>query len=178
MAKAAEIKLINHLHPTEHRWFAVHTRFKCEKFVVDLLDRKNIKAYVPLRTSLRMYGARKRKTTLPVISCYAFVQIIEPEYRHVLETEHVLTFVRASKNLMAIPEVEMNNLRRIAMDENLEYTATPERYTEGQAVTISSGNLAGMQGIIVKIDGKDKFVVELETIGHSILIEMDSKYLN
>jgi transcriptional antiterminator RfaH len=176
MTKTKEIKYINQLHATEPRWFAVHTRFKCEKYVVDHLTRKGVKAYVPLRTNVRVYGARKRKSTLPVISCYTFVQITEADYVQVLETEHVLAFVRASKNLIAIPEAEMNNLRRVAMEEDLEWSVTPDLIKEGQAVTINAGNLAGMKGIIARIDGKDKFVVELETIGHSLLIEMEAKY--
>ncbi len=169
-------KAVNHLHDTEQRWFAVHTRFKSEKLVAEQLHKKGINAYVPLRTNIRVYGGRKRKSQIPVISCYVFVQIVKEQYLQVLETENVLAFVRSSKNLRAIPEAEMSNLKRIALDSSLDWTATPESFKEGQAVTINAGNLAGMQGKVVRIDGKDKFVVELETIGHSLLVTIDPKY--
>jgi transcription antitermination factor NusG len=176
MAKPAPPKPANQLHATDLRWFAVHTRFKCEKYVVDQLQKKGINGYVPLRTQLKVYGTRKRKTELPVISCYAFVQIVESEYVRVLETENVLAFVRSAKSLMAIPEQEMLNLKRIAMDETLDWSVSAELIREGQQVTVTAGTLAGMKGLVVRLDGKDKFVVELETIGHSILVSMDSKY--
>jgi len=35
---------INHLSNTEERWFAVYTKYKCEKFVANLLAKKNISA--------------------------------------------------------------------------------------------------------------------------------------
>jgi transcriptional antiterminator RfaH len=169
-------KPVNQLHPEEKRWFAIHTKFKCEKYVAEMLQKKGILSYVPLRIVLRLYGSRKRKTQIPVISCYVFVQIIENEYIQVLETENVLAFVRSAKNLIAIPESEMNQLKRIALDENLEWTATPHLINEGQDVVINAGNLAGMKGKVLRIDGKEKFVVELETIGHSLIITMDPKY--
>jgi transcription antitermination factor NusG len=178
MSSKPEAKPINQLHATEPRWFAVHTRFKCEKFVAELLKKKGIYAYVPLRTSLRVYGGRKRKSEIPVISCYAFVQILESQYIPVLETENVLAFVRSAKNLMAIPESEMQNLKRIALDADLEWTSTPELFKEGQPITITAGSLAGMQGKLVRIEGKDKFVVELETIAHSLLVTMDPKFFS
>lgn len=178
MSTKAIPKPINQLHETEHRWFAIHTRFKSEKLVADQLQKKGISAYVPLRTNIRVYGGRKRKSEIPVISCYVFVQIVQAEYVPVLETENVLAFVRSAKNLLAIPEAEMNNLKRIALDADLDWTATPERIQEGQPVTITAGSLAGMQGKVVRIDGKDKFVVELETIGHSLLVTMDPKYFS
>lgn len=95
----------------------------------------------------------------------------------VLETENVVGFVRSSRNLISIPEIEMQTLKRIVMDDTLEWESTPELFAEGQPVTITSGHLAGMKGKLVKKEGKNKFVVELETIGHSMLIEMDAKWL-
>jgi transcriptional antiterminator RfaH len=168
---------INQLDVEQAKWFAVHTRSKCEKMVVDLLARKSIEAYVPIREQLRMYGTRKRKTLLPVITCYAFVRIKLADYLSVLETEHVFSFVRTSQNLMAIPDSEINQLKRIAMDTALDWVAVPDQFVEGQDVTVTAGNLAGMKGKLVKIAGKDTFVVALETIGQSLLITMDVKYL-
>jgi transcription antitermination factor NusG len=171
-----EAKPVNQLHPEEKRWFAIHTKFKCEKYVSELLNKKSILSYVPLRTILRVYGTRKRKSLIPVISCYVFVQIIENEYIQVLETDNVLAFVRSAKNLIAIPESEMSQLKRIALDEDLDWTATPNLMNEGQEIVINAGSLAGMKGKLLRIDGKEKFVVELETIGHSLIITMDPKY--
>ena len=170
---------INQLDKDEARWFAVHTKFKCEKYVVALLERKSIHAYLPMRTNVRVYGGRKRSSEIPVISCYTFVKITEPEYIKVLETEHVLAFVRSAKNLIAIPEQEMLNLRRVAMDENLDWTISPELMMhEGKEVIVTAGSLAGMKGKVVKIEGKEKFLIELETLGHSILVTMDAKYFS
>ena len=175
---SAGLGFLDQIHETEHRWFAVHTRYKGEKFVRDALEKKHITAYVPLRTNLRVYGTRKRTSEIPVISCYVFVKIVSADQVKVLETEHVLAFVRSGKNRLAIPEEEMNLLKRIVLDEDLDWTIEPGFTLEtGHQVTVSAGALAGMSGKVIKADGKEKFVVELQTLGHSIYITVDAKYL-
>jgi transcriptional antiterminator RfaH len=168
---------MHHVHATIERWFAIHTRFKCEKYVLDQLEKKGIQAYVPLRKKVRLYGKRKRYTSLPVISCYAFVKIVEKQYQQVLETEYVMAFVKSAKAIKSIPEEEMINLKRIVMDETLEYTVEPQTMQIGTPVMVTAGTLAGMKGKLVRMEGKDKFIVDLETMGHSILITIDAKYL-
>ena len=104
---------INHLHKTEKRWFAIYTKYKCEKFVVDLLSRKGIDAYTPLIESTKKYDKRIRTHKMPLLHCYAFVQIDASEYVPVLETDYVLKFIKQRKDLLSIPEAEINLLKHI-----------------------------------------------------------------
>ncbi len=164
----------NHLHDTEPRWFAVHTRAKCEKFVQRALAKKNIHAYVPLLRLLRRYVRSTRLTEKPVIPGYVFVKITKHEYLPVLETENAVGFVRFDKDLLAIPEAEIDLLRRIALEDGLDVTAVPGAlYAEGDPVEISGGALTGLRGHIVKMDGKRRFQVALERLGYSLLITVD-----
>lgn len=57
--KKASEEPLNHLHDTELRWFAIHTKFKSEKITADRLSKKTIEAYVPVRNSVRVYGKKK-----------------------------------------------------------------------------------------------------------------------
>ena len=109
------ITTINHLHETEPKWFAVHTRSKSEKFVQRQLTKKGIHAYVPLQRLMRRYTRSTRIVEKPLINCYVFVQIVKREYVPVLETENVSGFIRFNKELIAIPEAEINVLRRITL---------------------------------------------------------------
>ncbi len=167
----------NHLHESEFRWFAVHTRSKSEKFVQRMLTRKGIHAYLPLQKLMRRYARSTRLVEKPLINSYVFVKIIKTEYLPVLETENVAGFVKFSKNMIAIPEEEMDMLRRITMEEGLDVEAVPSHFMEGDKVEIAMGNLAGMQGRIVKLEGKRKMQVELGHLGYSLLITVDAIFL-
>lgn len=172
------IAAINHLHDTEPRWFAVQTRSKSEKFVQRSLAKKGIHAYVPLQRLMRRYTRSTRIVEKPLINCYVFVRIVKKDYIPVLETENVSGFIRFNKELIAIPEEEINVLRRITLEEGLEVEAVPGVFHAGDPVEITAGSLTGLRGHIVKQAGRQRFQVELERLGYTLLITIDSFFLN
>ncbi|MCB0620396.1 MAG: UpxY family transcription antiterminator [Saprospiraceae bacterium] len=165
-------KYENHLHETERRWFAVYTRFKSEKMAFRQLTRKGVKAYLPLQTFTRRYTRKVRKVELPLISCYVFVKITSQEYVTVLETEHVHDFVRFSRNLISIPDEEIDLMRRI-LGENLEVSAEPSQLQAGDRVEIIAGNLTGLQGRLVEQQDKKHMLVDLDRLGYTLRISVD-----
>ncbi len=162
----------NHLHESEARWFAVYTRYKSEKVVQRLLTNKEIESYLPLQKVTRRYTRKIKHHEIPLISCYIFVKIIRNEYVQVLETENVVKFIRFAKNLLAIPDVEMELLRRV-VGEGEEVTAEPGRFHEGDMVEVIGGKLTGLKGRMVELHGKKHIVVELESIGYSLRMTID-----
>jgi len=169
--------IINHLHETEPRWFAVRTRSKSEKFVQRMLTKKEVHAYLPLQKLMRRYTRSTRMVEKPLINCYVFVYITKEHYLRVLETENVAGFVKSSKDLRSIPEAEIEILRRITMESDLDLELIPGGFSEGEPVEITAGNLIGMKGRIVKTEGTRKFQIELLTLGYSLLISVDAAYL-
>ena len=93
-------EVINHLSRIESKWFAVYTKYKCEKYVVDHLARKGIAAYVPLITKIKQYSSRVKRFDIPLINCYVFVKITKDQYIKVLETQYVMSFIKQRQNLI------------------------------------------------------------------------------
>jgi len=159
------------------RWFAVVTKYKCEKSVLRTLDLKGIKAAVPQQEIIRLYGKRKRKVVIPVISCYVFVKITSHEYVKVLETDNVAKFVSFNKELISIPENEIELLKKIAGEYTQPISFTPLTYQKGDEVEIISGQLTGLKGSLISIQGKRKFIVELKNMGFSLHLQVEPKNL-
>jgi len=168
---------INHLHPSEPRWFAVRTRSKSEKMVQRMLEKKGIAAWLPLQKLMRRYTRSTRLTEKPLLNSYVFVRIVREQYVAVLETEHVAGFVRFSKDLLSVPQSEIDLLKRITLEDGLEVEAMPGAFAEGDLVEISAGNLMGLRGRVVRVEGKRKFQVELQHLLHSLLITVDAAFL-
>ncbi|MCC6726041.1 MAG: UpxY family transcription antiterminator [Saprospiraceae bacterium] len=164
------------LHESEPHWFAVYTRFKSEKVVKQLLTNKGIESYLPLQKVTRRYTRKIKQHEIPLISCYVFVKIVKDEYVPVLETDNVVNFVKFKKNLVAIPENEMDLLKWV-VGEGDEVIAEPGSYKEGDLVELISGKLTGLKGRLVEKQGKKQMVVELETIGFSLQMTVDVSLL-
>ncbi len=160
----------------EKRWFAVYTKFKREKLVVKQLQSKQITAYVPLQQLTRYYTRKIKKVELPLISCYVFVQIDKSEYVQVLETPDVVNFVKVQKDLVPIPEREINILRQI-VGEGVELEVSQSKVRVGQKAEIIGGRLTGLKGKIVSEHGDKNFVIELDTLNYSLHMQVPKKYL-
>ncbi len=166
----------NHLSEDEPRWFAVYTRYKREKLVLKRLQQKGIEVYLPLQEFLRRHQRKTRVVELPVISCYIFVHITKASYVSVLETMDVVRFVRFSHNLIAIPDYEIQVLQQI-VNEGLPVQAVPSGYEVGDVVEILTGNLKGLKGILLKKNTKNNFLIGLDKIGYSLLLQVDPRIL-
>ncbi len=166
----------NHLHATEARWFAVRTGFRKEKIVHKRLSSKGIIAYLPLYKVIRRYERKVKHLELPLINSYLFVKITKAEYVRVLETEQVHTFVQFKRNLIAIPESEIDTVRRV-LGENTEVTIVEDRYKKGDQVEVIGGRLTGLQGELIDGEGQKRLIIRLENIGVGLEVEVDAKYL-
>jgi transcription antitermination factor NusG len=142
-----------------------------------MLTKKGIQAWVPLQKLLRRYTRSTRWVEKPLINGYVFVRIIQPQYVPVLETENVAGFVRFSRNLIAIPDAEIDILRKITLESDLEVDVIEGNLSEGDPVEIRAGSLAGLKGRVLESAGKRKLLVELEHLGYSLLITIDVAFL-
>ncbi|MEO1263209.1 MAG: UpxY family transcription antiterminator [Bacteroidota bacterium] len=166
----------NHLHVTQPRWFAVYTRSKSEKVVQRLLASKKIENYLPLQKVTRRYTRKIKSHDIPLISCYIFVKITKDQYVPVLETENVVKFIRFSKNLVSIPEQEIEIMKLVVGEgENVE--ASIGRFDEGDVVEVIGGKLTGLRGQLIEKQGKKQMVVELENVGYSLKMNIDVSLL-
>jgi transcription antitermination factor NusG len=165
--------MINEKNPC---WYAVHTRYKSEKIVQRMLTRKHIESYLPLQKRFRRHGTKMLMSEIPLISCYIFVKITKADYVKVLETEYVVGFVRFAKDIYPIPDEELNLMHRI-VDGSTDVVVEKNTFYEGETVEIATGNLAGLTGKLIEIEGKNRVLVELETIGFTLQISVEKQNL-
>ncbi|MBN8589325.1 MAG: UpxY family transcription antiterminator [Rhodothermia bacterium] len=159
------------------KWFAVRTRFKWEKKAAENLQQASIETYLPLYEKVKRYEKVIKRTTLPLIPNYLFVKIVKDEYATVFKQEGVIGFLHNHGNLNAIPEQEIEILRRFNGEwEDLE--VIEGKWEKGTPVKIVSGPLAGYEGRVVEEQGKHKVVIYMESLNHSITMLISKKYVN
>lgn len=165
-----------YLDDTEPRWFAVYTRYKREKMVHKRLRERGIHTYLPLQHVTRHYTRKVKHLELPLISCYIFTKITKESYVPVLEDPDVVKFVRTAKDLIAIPEEQIEVLRRI-VGEGVDVAVATDEFRVGDDVEVIGGQLTGLKGLLVEKEGEKFFVVELDFIDTALRMKIDPKYL-
>lgn len=167
----------NHLDEREPKWFAVYTRYKREKLVAQRLEQKGIEVYLPLQKFTRRYVRKVKHVELPLINCYLFTRITKKEYVPVLETPDVVRFIQFSKNLISIPDTEIQIIQRV-VGESIEIEVTPSEYVPGDQVEIIAGQLTGLKGKLLKKESEKNFLIELESLGYQMLMHVDPTLLH
>jgi transcription antitermination factor NusG len=153
-------------------WLAVRTKFRSEKYVVRQLEDKGIHAFVPLQENVRRYGGRIRKSQVPLINTYIFVQINRAQYVPVLDTPYALYFISVGDQMVEVTEEEINLMKRLTGEKVEAFETLPQELEVGDEVKIISGHLTGMNGRLVDFKNKKKLLVKLDSIGFQMLVEI------
>ncbi len=168
---------VNHLDDDEKKWFAVRTNYKREKIVRDQLIRLDIEAFLPLQEKTIHYTRKTVRREIPLLYTYIFVKIIRSEYVPVLQVPQVYGFTKLHRDLISIPEEEIDILKRV-IGAKVDVTIEKDKIATGDPVRVSVGQFAGMEGEFVQTLNSHKFLIELKALGHFLRMEIDESFLD
>lgn len=154
-------------------WYALHTRPRHEKIVIQRLGERGVTTFLPLVTEVRRWSDRKKSVELPLFSCYAFARFAaqRAERLQVLRVEGVLGLVGGAGEGSPIPEAEIDAVRALLAGP-LPWSAHP--FLEiGQRVRIRSGALDGLEGILVGRNGDRTLVISVNAIQRSLSVRVE-----
>lgn len=163
----------NHLDEKTSKWFAVYTHFKREKACAKELKNFGINVYLPIQSVTRRYTRKVKKLYLPLIPNYAFVKITKQEYVQVLKSPHVINFVKIAKNLISIPETEIELIKRV-LGETQEICIDNNKLEIGDRVEVIGGQLTGLNGTLINKENNSYLRVYLNSIGFTLQISISS----
>lgn len=151
-------------------WYAVQTRARHERVVVQRFRDKGLTTFLPLVTAVRRWSDRWKSLELPVFSCYVFVKIknTNEDRLRVLCTDSVFDFVGLPRHGTPIPDEQIDTVRKI-VEERVNWRSYPFLKI-GQRVRIRSGALNGVEGILVSRNGERSVVVSVDAIHRSLSV--------
>ena len=149
-------------------WFAVYTAPRAEKRVKERFDMAGIENYLPIQTVVRQWHDRRKKVDVPVMPGYIFVYIDRSQYKDVLMTYGALAFLREVGTPVAIPDVQIKNLRSMVELSTGMVEFSQEDLSVGTPVEITKGDLLGLVGELVEIKGKHKVAVRIQGLGYAL----------
>lgn len=155
---------------TTPQWFAAYTASRHEKHVSAQLAERRVESFLPLYQTVHNWKNRTRaRLELPLFPSYVFVRIPPGEKGAVLQVPGVLSLVGSKKEAWALPDFEIEALRAGLGQRRPE----PHPYlVVGDRVRITSGPLAGMEGVLAKKKNGLRVVLTLEHIMKSVSVEV------
>ncbi len=160
----------------ENTWYAVYTRPRNEKKVYAALDAEGIQVFLPLIKNLKQWSDRKKWVEEPLFRSYLFVHIPPNQYYKVLNVFGVVRYITFEGKAVAVPPQQILAIKQYINDGEILQEGE-KNFAAGDKVEIFRGALKGLTGNLIKIQGKQKVKIEIESIGHSITITIPPSYL-
>lgn len=158
------------------KWYAVYTKSRWEKKVYERLQQNDIVCYLPFIKTLKQWSDRKKWIEEPLFKSYIFVKIFEKEYIDVLSVIGVVSFVKIAGAFVSIPEQQIIAVKEFLLSGE-KLPNENEILTPGDKIEIKKGLLIGLIGILVKVKGKHKVIIEIEAVGQSISVNIPLSHL-
>ena len=155
----------------EPKWYAVYTRPRFEKRVLQGLLDQGIEGYLPLIKTMRQWTDRKKMVEVPLFSSYVFVRIDRRFYDQVLQTPGVVKYITFEGKAATIPPEQIDNLK-IIVDSNEKVDTSWVARKKGEMVTVNAGSLKGLRGELITEGDRRKVLVRIEGIHQNLTVEV------
>lgn len=157
------------------QWIAVYTKPRHEKTVLNQFEEKGMESYLPLIRQRHRWSDRMKWVETPIFKSYIFVCVELKNNLDVLQTRGVHHIVKFQNKIAVIPEIQINNLRKIIEGG---FDPFPSDYfIIGDEVEVIGGPLRGINGIVSRNDTPDKLIIKIDVIQHAVAVQIERKYL-
>jgi transcription antitermination factor NusG len=157
-------------------WYALTVKPNHEKAAAGALEYRGMQSFLPLYRSRRRWSDRFRELDLPLFAGYIFCRFQREERSLVLATPGVNSVVGLGRAPEAVPEEEIESVRRL-VSSRLPVTPWPF-LRAGERVRIEAGPLRGLEGILTQVKDAWRVVVSVELLQRSVAAEVDRDVLS
>ena len=159
------------------RWYVFYTAPRAEKVAYNQLIGLDYEAFLPLTKSLRIWKNRQKKWIEEVLfPSYIFVNTHACHLYRIVNLPKITACIRCGDKPSVIRHHEIEAIRKI-LHHNENVFVQSAVFHEGERARIIRGPLAGCEGLLLKQKGKTRFGIQLEVINHTLLVDIDTSFL-
>jgi len=162
---------------TEQNWYAVFTKPRAEKKVVERLEEGDIEVFLPLVKTLRQWSDRKKYVQLPLIPSYVFVRMNEKDLNKVLPYPGTVAVLKHLGKPAKVKQSEIDNLKILSDNADASDIISVDKVGKGDAVMVSKGSFAGLIGVCIKDGNKHRVVVQIDSLGSCFSVDIPLNHL-
>jgi len=153
------------------QWFALVVKPRFDKAVARALEVKGYETLLPVYKKYHRYGKRSKHCELPLFPGYVCCRFDVQTRLPILTTPGVIRVLGVRNMPIPLSDREINSLQA-TIKAQLPVQPFPFLNT-GQRVRITSGVLAGVEGIVIGPKPRLRLVLSITLLRQSVLLEID-----
>jgi transcription antitermination factor NusG len=151
-------------------WYVLFVRSNQEKRIATRLGNAGVEHFLPCYLSQRQWKDRRVTLEMPLFPGYLFVRLPLSERMKVLTVPNVVSLVGSGSAPSVIPDDEICWIRTGTEHGN----AMPHPVVQaGERIVIAQGALAGLEGILLRMQNKTRVLVSIESIARAFVVDID-----
>jgi transcriptional antiterminator RfaH len=150
-------------------WWLAHTRPRQEKAAANALFSRSVGYYLPLVTRKSLLRGRTRTARIPLFPGYIFIFGNDENRLIALKTNRLLTIDK-------VPDGDCLRGQLLTFAELIAAGAPlvrEARLVAGERVRIRSGLFQGVEGVILRRNGKTELLIGIDFLGQGASIEVE-----
>lgn len=154
-------------------WTPVRTKPRHEKKLAAYCESHNVPFYLPLKKSVKRYQRRTVEFDIPMFPGYVFCALKEDTYQTLLISGTIayrITMDEISEQGLIRDLNALKQFEQLARQKDV--VIRPE-IVQGAQVTVRSGPLAGVTGIVEKRDNTTFITVNVDILGQAVASIID-----
>ena len=157
----------------EPRWFACHTKPRCEKKFAALLTVEGFPHYLPLIPSVRRYRDQTKRFTKPLFPSYVFTQIHPETKSRVYQQDLLVRAIWVEDQPGFLRQIECV---KAVVASGLELSLHP-LLKKGTRVKVGGGPLYGIEGIVDDPASPMGVIIAIDVLQQGLLVRMPMELL-
>jgi transcription antitermination factor NusG len=150
--------------------YAVKVRSRMEGTIGGALQQKGFDVLLPTYVDRRRYTDRVKAVTRALFPGYVFVRTDMKELLPLVSTDGVSYIVKSGNAPHPLPQQEVTAIESLC---RIDAPCSPcDNFNVGQKVSIESGPLRGLQGILARIGNKERLVISINSIFSSVSVDL------
>lgn len=152
-------------------WYVVYTRPKWEKKVSELLNKRQIECYCPIRKIKKQWADRKKIVLDPLFTSYVFVRVTEQQHLSVIQLDGIINFVYWLGKPAIIKDDEIDAIKNfLATYDNIGLEKVDVNIND--RVRIINGPLIFEEGNVIEVNRKT-VKVYLPSLGYQLTAQVE-----
>ena len=154
--------------PNKQQWFVAKTRANQEKKIRERLTEMGVETYLPSRVEEKIkYGKRKKEEVLLIpntlfIHTNKSMALSLPNH-HCIKIRYMIDCL--TRTLLVVPEKQMQNFMFLLNVTNGDIQIDNKLlFEKGDKVRVTQGVFAGLEGELIRLEGKKTMLVRLDNI--------------
>ena len=167
---------VNRVADCRGRWWVAHTKARFEKaFAADLLAR-SVAYFLPMAERLTFSGGRRRRGMVPLFPSYVFFCDPGDDARHgAMATGRLCQVLNVADQRRLVGELSALELALAAKVPLAPYATAAAAV--GSRCRVTCGPFRGLEGTVVRGDGRTRIVLEVGMLGRGVVMEIEAGLL-